>query len=260
MADVLLQSNTLKAVLSGHQGYCLRSLTHVQHANVIDAFDDGRNGSNLSLYGSEDYGLWNGRPWAFNPIQGGSWTNEGAPRIASQRKISPTQHACSIVPTDWSTSKLAEGFRYDQNIEIIGDVLIVKQRPRQIAVPPNVMVGPPRHQEVSAWFLKRDYSSLRINGVKHVLPNLASGANGYFDMPQGSIFGLVASTGIGVWFRHSSSVLVTGYVTGTRARDKGACAYIAPLDVFPLTESLDRAYETRVFIGTEAQAQKKLAV
>jgi hypothetical protein len=42
--------------------------------NLLNAYDVGRY-VQQSYYGDEDGSDWNGKPWRYNPVQGGSWKN-----------------------------------------------------------------------------------------------------------------------------------------------------------------------------------------
>ena len=46
-------------------------------SNLLNTFDHGRY-VQQSFYGDADGSDWNGKPWRYNPVQGGSWKNEPA--------------------------------------------------------------------------------------------------------------------------------------------------------------------------------------
>jgi hypothetical protein len=64
-------------------GICHLSLRTPQNsfrgANLLNAYDSGRF-VQQSFYGDEDGSSWNGRPWRWNPVMGGSWQNR-PPRV-----------------------------------------------------------------------------------------------------------------------------------------------------------------------------------
>jgi len=45
--------------------------------NLLNAYDVGRY-VQQSYYGDEDGSDWNGKPWRYNPVQGGSWKNRAS--------------------------------------------------------------------------------------------------------------------------------------------------------------------------------------
>jgi hypothetical protein len=255
-SDVVLRNASYTLVLSGNQGYAVKSFAQNGKANVIDIYDDGRLGGNCSVYGSSNYGTWNGRPFQANCVQGGNWTNASDPTILGQKLLSASEHAASIRPVVWTTGEPGIGFRFDQNISLQGAVMLHKQRVRWDGTGFLATLGPQaaRHQERSAWFLKRRYSTYRTGGgVANQVARLETSGNTYSTVMNGWC-AMTDTTGYGIWYR-TAMPQVTHYTVGETPTTKGSCSYIAHLDTSALVPGYDKAVETQAVIGSRKQAE-----
>ena len=87
-------------------------------------YDPGRY-VQQSYYGDPDGSDWNGKPWRFNPVQGGDW--HGLPSTVLEFKSdSPTTLYAKIKPRHWATGKLLEDVVMEQWISLEGPLAQVK--------------------------------------------------------------------------------------------------------------------------------------
>src|SRR5687768_14915640 len=68
--------------------------------NLLNHFDRGRL-VQQSFYGDGDGSDWNGKPWRYNPVQGGDWRGTGS-RVTTFRRDGGRIHAVTV-PRHWAT-------------------------------------------------------------------------------------------------------------------------------------------------------------
>ena len=65
--------------------------------NLLNHFDEGRF-IQQSYYGQTNGSDWNGKPWVYNPIQGGSWKRVPAKVTEFKLHQAPDELAATITP------------------------------------------------------------------------------------------------------------------------------------------------------------------
>jgi hypothetical protein len=89
-------------------GLCHLSLRTPQNSfggrNLLNAYDKGRY-LQQSYYGDEDGSDWNGKPWRWNPVQGGSWQNKPA-RVLVCGHAQGRQLTAASQPRNWAGQEL----------------------------------------------------------------------------------------------------------------------------------------------------------
>ena len=81
--------------------------------NLLNNFDEGRF-IQQSYYGDKDGSKWNGKPWRYNPVQGGDWKGNKS-RILNFSKINGA-YSRQWVMRDTSLDDFRKILTYDSTI------------------------------------------------------------------------------------------------------------------------------------------------
>lgn len=98
---------------------CHISKASANSQNVINTWDTGRL-LQQSYYGSSDGSSWNGRPWRWNPVQGGSWDNQSS-ELISINKVSETEIITKGHPRNWGGCQLCKDVIMTTHIKLVDD-------------------------------------------------------------------------------------------------------------------------------------------
>ena len=72
--------------------------------NVLNHYDHGRF-IQQSYYGDRDGSNWNGKPWRYNPIQGGSWLGKDARVLEFRTHQDNANLYAKVEPRHWADGK-----------------------------------------------------------------------------------------------------------------------------------------------------------
>ena len=92
--------------------------------NVLNHYDHGRF-IQQSYYGEPDGSDWNGKPWRYNPIQGGSWRGTDA-RVLAFRIDADSGLYAKVEPRHWASGKPCPEAVMEQWITLTGPVAHVR--------------------------------------------------------------------------------------------------------------------------------------
>ena len=122
--------------------------------NRLNVYDVGRY-VQQSYYGDSDKSDWNGTPWTYNPVQGGSWKNVPSMLIESRRD-GDTYYA-KTRPRHWATGALLEEVVMEQWLRLDGRTASLRFRMTYS----GSVSHHPRHQELPALFVDAHAGLLR---------------------------------------------------------------------------------------------------
>ena len=222
-------------------------------ANLLNAFDHGRY-VQQSYYGDSDGSEWNGKPWRFNPVQGGSW--KGVPATVVEKKETKDSLYVRTKPRQWASGGDVEEVTFEEWLAIEGGLARLKFRMTFTGTAEHR----PTHQELPAVFIAPRYDTLVFcekgspawSGAPLVRrqpgPPGAEDAIVKFAEPWAAWVD-ADGQGLGVYFPHADFA-TTYRVRGTGAGD---CSYIAPLQTFALKPGLIFEYEAMLATGTAEQ-------
>ena len=92
--------------------------------NLLNIFDAGRY-LQQSYYGEKDGTNWNGKPWRYNPIQGGNWQNKPSRLDSFELKPDAFQIKSTTTPHHWASDRLCEDMVMEQKIRLDGHLAIL---------------------------------------------------------------------------------------------------------------------------------------
>lgn len=218
--------------------------------NLLNHYDHGRL-VQQSWYGDADGSTWNGKPWRWNPVQGGCWTGRQAGIVLDFQSDGASLYA-KTRPINWGGCEVIDA-EMEQWIRLAGPVAHVRyrftNRSRDNAAA--------RHQEMPAIF------------ADHALPNLVryEGAAPWTGAPlTRSVPGFpneggtlsenwaayvdAQDWGIGAFTPGTSSMTAYRYAGDGKAGPAGsACSYFAPLRTLRVARGFVLEYEIYLTIG-----------
>jgi hypothetical protein len=223
--------------------------------NLLNHYDEGRF-VQQSYYGQEDGSDWNGKPWVYNPIQGGSWKR--VPSRIHEFKSSSDDLYAKIEPRHWASGELCPEMVMEGWISLTGAVAKITFKMAYAGEDQ----GSPRHQELPAVFIDgalKNFFYEKAGTLTNEAPRIL-GENGKEGVEG---LGLGASTSEWVAYLDDDNWGVGIYTPGTtdftvyRALGDGAtgpngsaCSYVAPLRTFALTKGKEIEYDVYLTIGT----------
>ena len=220
--------------------------------NVLNAYDHGRY-VQQSYYGDRDGSDWNGKPWRYNPVQGGSW--KGVPARIIEKTETQDAIYTKTQPRHWATGKEVDDLVMEQWFKLESGLAQLKYRMTYRGQATHAAT----HQELPALFVNPRYDTLIF--CEQGTPAWSNGQltrkqPGFpnetvrFSEPW-AVWADAQGQGLGIYFPH------TQIATTYRVRDTGVgdCSYLAPLQTFPLKPGLVCEYETVLALGTAEQVR-----
>ncbi len=226
--------------------------------NLLNYYDQGRY-VQQSWYGDADGSDWNGKPWVWNPVQGGGWRGERAETLSFETPT-PTRLNAITLPRHWATGEPIPEVRFEQWIELKGDLVEIRFRMTYSGEKSHA----PRHQELPAVFVND-----RLNQLVHYdgeapwtggelarsrpgWPNeqrkITESWAAYVDPESGA--------GIGVFVPVADTI--TCYRFGEPGA-KGACSYLAPVKTMAITADFQFEYRVWLTHGSVEEIRERFA-
>lgn len=116
--------------------------------NVLNHCDHGRF-IQQSYYGDRDGSNWNGKPWRYNPIQGGSWRGKDARVLEFRIHQDNANLYAKVEPRHWADGKPCPEAVMEQWISLKGAVAHVRSKMTYKGKDHHMA----RHQEMPAVFV-----------------------------------------------------------------------------------------------------------
>ncbi|MBT7255157.1 MAG: sulfatase-like hydrolase/transferase, partial [Planctomycetaceae bacterium] len=232
-------------------GYLSPSTTH---GNVLNHFDEGRF-IQQSYYGKKDGSMWNGKPWNYNPVQGGSWKGDSS-QILEFHKHNLEQTIFSRVqPQHWATGATCPEAVMQQTISLDGEVARVQFQWTYSGE--NQMLA--RHQEMPAVFVDAALENLVYRDQGKLERRVPQWPNEY-GTASGQWFAYVDKSdwGIGVFTPGTTSfTCYRAKGNGKQGPQGSACFYVAPLRTFSLSTGQVVRYDVYLTLGKLADIEKR---
>ena len=210
--------------------------------NLLNAFDHGRY-VQQSFYGDSDGSDWNGQPWRYNPVQGGSW--KGVPATVLEKKETQTSLYVKTRPRQWASGKDVDDMILEEWLTLDGALARMKFRMTYTGKTEHKA----RHQELPAMFVQPRFDTLVFcdKATGAIVRQQPGTPNEYIKFSEPWLAWVDAvGQGIGIYAPH------TDFATVYRVRDsgKGDVSYAAPLQTFGLKAGLVFEYDSALIIGT----------
>lgn len=263
---IYLKNRYIKIGVDKSRGACIGYLSKASsRKNVLNHFDEGRF-IQQSYYGQKDGSNWNGKPWVYNPVQGGSW--DRTPSKLLEFKVDKRKQTlyAKIMPRRWSSGELCPEAIMEQWITLSGKV--AKIRFKMTYTGPDQ--GKPRHQEMPAVFVDGAMKTfVYLKGGKELRPDVGILAeNGKpeveglrYDKAEEEWGAYLDKKDYGIGIYTPETVDFTCYRAlgdGKTGPTGSSCSYVAPLRTFALTKGLVVTYDAYLTIGKLSEIKKTI--
>jgi hypothetical protein len=220
--------------------------------NLLNHFDKGRF-IQQSYYGRVDGSEWAGKPWRWNPVQGGGYRGEAAEEVVTERD-GETLRVVSK-PRHWATGERVDEAEMQSVITLRGPVAAIEFLFRYKGDEDH----PLQHQELPAVFVDAEYSNL-VYIAEGVLQRKVPGwPNERIDAEESwAAYLNDADEGIGVLFPETTEVTCYRYEGDGKTGPTGsACSYFAPVRTFAVTPDLEFGYKVYLTIGSLEEIRER---
>jgi hypothetical protein len=202
--------------------------------NVVNAWDCGRL-IQQSFYGDQDGSTWNGRPWTWNPVQGGSWDNKRG--LLKSLKIDADSNTAVIetTPRNWGGGALCNDVHMKTTVTIVEGGIRVEA---EMAYSGD-KTHKARHQEQPACFFDPKYSQFvytsKVTGSETIFTPEAP-TDGKSNLVRDAVPGKVGYRDPNgkrtIWVENPGATLVTAYRVSKASNPPASnCSYVSPLVV-----------------------------
>lgn len=219
--------------------------------NLLNAFDCGRF-VQQSYYGKDDGSNWNGQPWRWNPVQGGSWQNRPA-RVLECTRPSGNVLRTRVNPRNWAGQELLDDVTMSAIITLQPDHIHLEHTFEYSGADEHPM----RIQELPAVFVVRRLSQLVFyagdkpwtGGI--LQEKTPAFPNEDWNMNESWAAWVDPATreGVGMWVPWCSTM--TSYRVGEDDNSCKTCdcSYMAPTIRFAVTPDMKFTYHAFICIG-----------
>ena len=225
--------------------------------NLLNHYDEGRF-IQQSYYGAADGSKWNGKPWVYNPIQGGHHKGKRSRLLEFNRDNKKKTISAKIQPLSWASGVSCPEAIMGVTISLDGSLAKIRFRMDYTGKDQSVI----RDQEMPAVFVDAELPNLvysedgklkrRVPGWPNQRGKATESWVAYLDDKD---------WGIGICTPGTESFTCYRFKGDGKTGPTGsACSYVAPLRRFSLQKGLAVDYEVFLTIGSLAEIRKRFAL
>ncbi|HBO50527.1 MAG TPA: hypothetical protein DD471_00965 [Planctomycetes bacterium] len=234
-------------------GYFAESKTK---RNLLNNYDEGRF-IQQSYYGRPDGSKWNGKPWVYNPVQGGYAKGKSSRLLKFSRDKKKETISARIEPLSWASGIACPEALMGVTISLEGPLARVRFRMDYTGKDQSVV----RDQEMPAVFVDAELPNLvyfesgklkrRVPGWPNERGKASENWVAYLDDKD---------WGIGIYTPGTETFTCYRFKGNGKTGPTGsACSYVAPLRRFSLQKGLAVDYEVFLTIGSLAEIRERFA-
>jgi hypothetical protein len=248
---IYLDNGTLRIGIDKARGAAIGHLSlSKDKRNLLNHFDEGRF-IQQSYYGAADGSLWAGKPWTYNPVQGGSYEGKSAKTLDYKQEANSLY--AKIEPLHWATGVACPEATMEEWISLEGNVAKIRMRMHYTGVTHEGK----RHQEMPAMFVDYALPFLYFEKenklVKHEPIILGDSLSPEIITYETEWLAFVdeKNFGIGIYTPETKeAVTYRAKGDGTAGPGGSACSYVAPVRTLSLTQGTVIDYEFYLCIGS----------
>ena len=252
--------------------------------NLVNHWDHGRL-IQQSFYGRRDGSLWNGKPWRWNPVQGGDWRGRAA-RVLELEQTTAMLRSKSMA-RHWASGEDLEDVLFEQQITLDGPIVHIRFQMTYM----GAVAHPAHNQEIPAVFVAPDLKTLVLfdgqqrpaTGSESLveqqtnrdtdrsdLPRVEPWTNGPLHRSQPgwpnesriiaehwAAYVDEEDFGLGVYVPISEKL--TCYRFGNGDPERGSCSYFAPLTTLSIRPNMVFKYDAYLTIGSVEEIRTRFA-
>ena len=224
--------------------------------NLLNHYDEGRF-IQQSYYGAADGSKWNGKPWVYNPIQGGHHKGKRSRLLEFNRDNKKKTISAKIQPLSWASGVSCPEAIMGVTISLDGPLAKIRFRMDYTGKDQSVI----RDQEMPAVFVDAELLNLvysedgklkrRVPGWPNQRGKATESWVAYLDDKDWGIGICTPGTETFTCYRFKGD--------GKTGPTGSACSYVAPLRRFSLQKGLSVDYEVILTIGSLAEIRERFA-
>jgi hypothetical protein len=224
-------------------------------SNVLNRYDLGRY-VQQSWYGAEDGSDWNGKPWRWNPVQGGNWEN--APAELTTFSAEENVIESVSVPVHWATGELLREVTLRQKIQLLDFIVRIDYEMEYT----GTVTHPLQDQELPAVFVDPAYPNLHFIAPGETEPKtiVPGWPNERYEIAQPWVAYTDASDrGIGVLVPGIETITCYRAEGDLNNRAKAACSYVSPIQRMVIAPGFSHRYTVYLTLGTLPEIRHRFA-
>lgn len=221
--------------------------------NVINSWDRGRL-VQQSWYGIADGSDWNGKPWRWNPVQGGDWKGRSAKIL--EEKHESLRSFVRTRPVHWASGADLDDCEMEQTIELKNSLIHITYR----FVYRGTQQHPRHHQELPALFVNAEYDTLVLYDGDQpwndgpLTRKMPSFPNEYGRLTEHwAAWVNQADEGVGVFVPVADEATFYRFPATSDRADNAThpswCSYVAPIRSMAVTPGFRYSYDVWITIG-----------
>ena len=224
--------------------------------NLLNHYDEGRF-IQQSYYGAADGSKWNGKPWVYNPIQGGHHKGRRSRLLEFNRDNKKKMISAKIQPLSWASGVSCPEAIMGVTISLDGPLAKIRFRMDYTGKDQSIV----RDQEMPAVFVDAEFPNLvysengklkrRVPGWPNQRGKATESWVAYLDDKDWGIGICTPGTETFTCYRFKGD--------GKTGPTGSACSYVAPLRRFSLQKGLSVDYEVILTIGSLAEIRERFA-
>lgn len=245
-----LDNGTVRIGVDRSRGACVGFFGESKTGrNLLNHFDEGRF-VQQSYYGQQDGSDWNGKPWVYNPVQGGSWDGVVS-EILEFNETGDSLYA-KIEPRSWSGGQPCPEAIMEETLSLSGAVARITFKMSFTGEDQ----GRPRHQEMPAVFVDAALSNLVYLSDGKLTRRVPGWPNESGKAPEQWVAYLDEDDwGIGICTPGTSDFTCYRFGQGATGPAASPCSYVSPIRTFALTNGLIVEYDVFLMVGTLDEIQ-----
>ncbi len=250
-----LDNGTVRIGIDKSRGGCIgffgESSTNL---NLLNHFDTGRF-IQQSYYGGPDGSDWNGKPWVYNPVQGGEWKGQPSKLLEFQKDDNGSSVRVKVEPLSWASGVRCPEAIMMSLISLDGHFAHVEMSMKYTGDDQ----GPPRSQEMPAIFAIAELNQLVYSDDGELKRRVPSWPNESGRATESWLAYVNDSDwGVGVYVPGTTEFTCYRFTgNGKQGPSGSACSYVAPLRKFALKPGLTVEYDFYLTIGRLNEIQKR---
>ena len=225
--------------------------------NLLNHADEGRF-IQQSYYGESDGSTWGGKPWVWNPIQGGG--SNGLKAKVLRQELGTNALRVISEPVHWGYGTPMPELEMEEEILLCQEVARIRYTFRNTST--NATDHPAAHQELPAVFVDAAYPIMVYykgdkpwTGAELTRVTLGWPNEYHIRNEEWAAYVNTNSYGLGVYTPGTPESTAYRYLPEGPQRDKtgpqaAACSYFAPIRTLAITRGLTFQYELYLRIGT----------
>ena len=221
--------------------------------NLLNHYDKGRF-IQQSYYGREDGSEWAGKPWRWNPVQGGGYRGEPAENVVITREGDSMLRVANK-PHHWATGEVVPDTEMQTVIKLSGPVAEIDF----VFLYTGNENHPPHHQEMPAVFVDADYANLAYVSNGDLVRKVPGWPNERIDAEESwAAYVNDSDQGIGVFFPETTEVTCYRYKGDGKTGSTGsACSYFAPVRTLAITPGFELRYKVYLTMGSLQEIRER---